>query len=277
MQVRSLGYRTDLFFAGYSGEITDCGDYLVIRTPSNPTFYWGNYLLFPRPPGSGDERRWRRLFQGEIGPYPEIAHQAFGWDSVSGDLGVVQPFLNAGFRLNRAAVLTAGHLKPVERTAEEVTMLPLSGDDDWAQALENQIDCRDPEHEETGYRVYKQRQMDGFRQMAGAGMGTWYGAFVGPRLVGDLGIFHSRAVGRYQSVGVHPDFRRRGIGRSLVVQSGRHALENFGLQTLVIVADLDSAAQRLYQAAGFEKTELQVGLEWWLPPPGPSQTVPGAA
>lgn len=57
MQVRSLGYRTDLIFPAFDGQITDRGDYLVVRTPSNPTFYWGNFLLFDRPPGDGDFER----------------------------------------------------------------------------------------------------------------------------------------------------------------------------------------------------------------------------
>jgi hypothetical protein len=39
MKVQSLGYRTDLIFPTFEGQITDRGDYLVIRTPSNPTFY----------------------------------------------------------------------------------------------------------------------------------------------------------------------------------------------------------------------------------------------
>ena len=46
MLVRSLGYRTDLMISAINGEVTDRGDYLVIRTPSNPTYYWGNFLLY---------------------------------------------------------------------------------------------------------------------------------------------------------------------------------------------------------------------------------------
>jgi hypothetical protein len=48
MNLKSLGYRTDLIFASFDGEITDRGDYLAIRSPTNPDFYWGNFLLFSR-------------------------------------------------------------------------------------------------------------------------------------------------------------------------------------------------------------------------------------
>src|SRR5512136_2547675 len=107
MHVHSLGYRTDLIFPCFDGLILDHGNYLVIRTPSNPTFYWGNFLLFADPTGEGDLEEWKALFAREIGTPPEVRHFAFGWDSVQGETGMVQPFLDAGFNLSRSIVLTA--------------------------------------------------------------------------------------------------------------------------------------------------------------------------
>ena len=72
MEVRSLAYRTDLIFPTFDGEIFDRGNYLVIRTPSNPTFYWGNFLLFDQPPSKGDYSRWQEKFVEEIAKrYPD--------------------------------------------------------------------------------------------------------------------------------------------------------------------------------------------------------------
>ena len=46
MQVTSLGFQTDLALRALEGaEVTDRGDYTVVRSPDNPTFWWGNYLL----------------------------------------------------------------------------------------------------------------------------------------------------------------------------------------------------------------------------------------
>jgi hypothetical protein len=49
----------------------------------------------------------------------------------------------------------------------------------------------------------------------------------------------------------------------MVFQAGYQAKAKYGLHTLVIVADQDSAAARLYESVGFQPTEKQVGLEWW--------------
>lgn len=263
MQIKSLGYRTDLIFPRFEGEITDRGNYLVIRTPTNPHFYWGNYLLFDRPPGEGDFKRWRDLFAREIGSPPQVTHQVFGWDTIHGEKGFIEPFLAAGFQAIHTEVLTAQQIHPPARPHPGVTVRPLRTTADWEQAIENQVRCREPEHSEDGHRRFKQRQFACYRRMAEAGLGEWFGAFLGEQLVADLGIYHDGELGRYQNVETHPDYRRQGIAGTLVYQASCYALEQFHLKGLVIVADYEGAPARLYRSLGFEYREQQVGLEWW--------------
>lgn len=261
MNVRSLGYRTDLIFAAFNGQVIDRGDHLVVRTPSNPTFYWGNFLLFEMPPQKGDFERWRRLFAAEIGAFPTVRHETFGWDVTSGEVGEVAPFLNHGFKLGRSTVLAATELRPPEQPAAGLLIRPLETQEDWRLALENQVLCRETAYEEAGYREFKERQMPDYRSMSAAGHGAWFGAFSDGDLVADLGIFHDGTVARYQNVETHPGHRRQGIAGSLVYHAGQYALTNFGVETLVIVADHESAASRLYRSLAFDPRELQVGLE----------------
>ncbi len=263
MNIKSLGYRTDLIFHAFDGEIIDRGDYLVLRTPTNPTFYWGNFLLFSQPPREGDFREWRYIFAQEIGAPPEVEHQVFGWDSPEGELGVVQPFLQAGFRPVRYVVLTSSEPCRPARPADLVSIRALKTAAEWEQAIDNQVVCREPEFEEGGYRVFRERQMDRYRKMVASGLGDWFGAFVGQRLVADLGLFHDESLGRFQSVQTHPDFRRHGIAGTLIFEASRQARAAYDLHTLVIVAEQVSSPARLYESLGFEPTEKQVGLEWW--------------
>jgi ribosomal protein S18 acetylase RimI-like enzyme len=263
MRLGSLGYRTDLIFHTFDGEVRDRGEYLLVRTPANPGFYWGNFLLFSHPPQVGDCTRWRDLFARELGAPPETQHQVFGWDSPEGALGEVKPFLQTGFRLVRDSVLTCREAQPPASLAQEVTVRALKGESDWEQALDLQVVCREPEFSQREYREFRQRELARYRAMAAAGRGDWYGAFHGPRLVADLGLFHQEGLGRFQSVETHPDFRRRGIAGTLVYQAGRYAVAEYKLQMLVIVAEQDSDAERLYRSLGYQPTEKQVGLEKW--------------
>lgn len=268
MHVRGLGYRTALIFPRFNGEVTDRGDYTVIRTPSNPTFHWGNYLLFADAPGPGDYDRWRGLFHKEIGPIATVGHYAFGWDRTDGQAGEVAPFEASGFSVSKSVVLTAREVARPGRYNDEAVVRPLRDDDaEWEAAIQNQIACRGPEYELEGYTVYKRRQMADYRAMVRAGLGHWFGAFLGGRLAGDFGVFADgegdERLARFQQVGVHPDYRRRGVCHAMIHQASERALREMGAKTLVMVADPDYHAARIYESVGFRPAERQVELSWW--------------
>jgi GNAT superfamily N-acetyltransferase len=263
MQIQSLGYRTDLIFPKFDGQILDRGSYLVILTPTNPTFYWGNFLLFPNPPGSGDLENWKAIFSREIRPQVKSEHFAFGWDTTTGELGQVQPFLDEGFNINQSLVLATRQVKIPPKYNQEVVIRPLSETWEWEQATQNQIACRPPGHSLEDYQVFKRDQMQRYRQMSHAGLGLWFGAFLGEQLVAELGVFTSGKLGRFQQVGTHPAYRRQGICGALVYQASQYALERMKIETLVMVADENYHAAKIYESIGFESKEHQVGLDWW--------------
>ena len=96
--------------------------------------------------------------------------------------------------------------------------------------------------------------------MTEAGTATWFGAFEGDRLVSSLGLVHDDELARYQSVGTLPAFRGRGLASALVERAGRHALDDLGVRRLVMVADPEYLAIRIYRALGFDDSETQVQL-----------------
>lgn len=263
MQPRSLGYRTDLIFPAFDGQILDRGDYLVILTRSNPTFFWGNFLLFSAPPKPGDLEKWKALFAREIGTQIQAGHYAFGWDTVSGEQGCVEPFVADGFNLSQNVVLATQQVKIPPKYNPHVTVHPLESDADWEQAIQNQIACREAGHTLEHYTRFKRDQMQRYRQMSAAGLGHWFGAFLGEQLTAELGLFKSGRLGRFQQVGTHPTYRRQGICGALVYQASRYGFEHMGLETLVMVADENYHAAKIYESIGFTPQEHQVGLDWW--------------
>ena len=263
MEVQSLGYRTDLIFPKFDGQILDRGSYLVILTPTNPTFYWGNFLLFRNPPEEGDLEKWKAIFSKEISSQITVEHFAFGWDTVKGELGEVKPFLDEGFNLHQSVVLSTEQVTLPPKYNQDVVVRALRKDWEWEQATENQIACRPPEHSLDDYQVFKRDQMLRYRQMTWSGLGLWFGAFLGKQLVAELGVFGTGGIGRFQQVGTHPDYRRRGICGTLVYEASRYALDDLKIGTLVMVADENYHAAKIYESVGFQPKEHQVGLDWW--------------
>ncbi|MBI2565601.1 MAG: GNAT family N-acetyltransferase [Candidatus Schekmanbacteria bacterium] len=261
MIVRSLGLQTDLLFIRFAGQVTDRGSYLVAEIPANPTYYWGNFLAMEKPPRPGDFRRWTELFEQELGGPSGVGHMTFTWDSVEGGPGDVAPFLAAGFSYDESVVLTASSVRKPAKLDSEVQVRPLVSDADWEAASQNQVACELlPLDGAPSFVMFKRRQMAMYRAMADAGLGYWFGAFLGERLVGDLGLYRDGYVGRFQSVGTHPGFRRRGICGAMVFAVSSFALERMGLETLVMSADERYHAALIYETVGFRPAERNGGL-----------------
>jgi GNAT superfamily N-acetyltransferase len=266
MNLRSLGYRTDLIFARFSGEITDCGHYMVVRTPSNPTFYWGNFVLFDRSPTSGDVEDWLEVFAREI---PYAKHIAIGWDGQ--EPGHTQAFVQAGLEFDPTIVMTARAIHAPPKVNLKATYRTLESDQDWDDLLGLRMACNDDGYEPVAHRVYLEGKIHEYRLMGEAGLGNWFGAFLENRIVCSMGLysdagfegnhFDGDRVARFQSVETHPDFRRRGLCGSLVHHVAKHGLEVMQAKTLVMCADPEYHAARIYESVGFRPTERQYALQ----------------
>ena len=254
MQVTSLGFRTDLALRVLEGaEITDRGDYLVVRTPDNPTFYWGNFLLLAGWPEPGTGDAWLARFAAE---FPQAEHVALGVDATREPAQVPPEFLAAGLEFERATVLSCAAVQPPPRQNTEAEVRRLESDDDWEQSRDLGIRC-------FGYDgSYLERRAGARRRMTRAGRAAWFGAFEGGRLLAQLGVCDVGAgLARYQDVETDPAARRRGLAGTLVWRAGRYAAEAFGAGTLVIVADPAEGAIRVYRSCGFADAQGQFSFQ----------------
>lgn len=194
---------------------------------------------------------WKEIFLKEFSNSPEVKHFTFLWDSPQEGSGDVSEFQKEGFQVDFSVVLTAGKVRPPKRVNAALEIRVLSSDSNWKAATENQILSKSANFKETEFRVFKERQMARYWEMDARGLGHWFGAFLEGKLVGDLGIFKEGTIGRFQSVETHPDFLRQGICGTLVYRSAQFAFEKMGVKNLVMVADENYHAARIYESVGF--------------------------
>jgi ribosomal protein S18 acetylase RimI-like enzyme len=259
MATISLGYRTDLMLLGLQGSVIEQrAGYQVIRTPANPTFHWGNFLLFDRPPAPGTVPSWTRTFALE---FPSAEHVAVGVDGTSGDAGDEVELSAAGLEAERSTVLTAAATTPPPRPNQIAQFRMLGSDADWEAALDLQEAVHsygDPE----GWQGFNGRRLLAMRQMQAQGFGAWFGAFHAGRMVSGLGVYgDGSGVVRFQNVDTHPEHRNQGLAGTLVHEASRHAQQEMAAQTQVIVADQTGTAIRIYRSVGFRDAETQVQLQ----------------
>jgi len=254
----SLGYRTDLMLLQLSGSVlTDEGDYVVVRTPANPTFWWGNYLLFRTPFAPGDAVAREQTFRRE---FPDAEHLALGVDTIDGVPGSEDELKALGLEIDRSTVMTATEVRKPARPNETSQYRYLSSDDDWEKLLELSLTCATMKVDEQ-YRVFSRRRMEAERSLCEAGNAKWFGAFDGDRLQASLGLASDGSgVARFQNVQTRPDDRNQGIASTLVHRASRYGFDELGAHTLVMVADPGYLAIRIYRSLGFGDNEVQLGM-----------------
>jgi len=274
-----LGFRSELIFHRANGEVVDLRAVhgcRLIRTPSNPSFFWGNYLLFDRAPRTGDADRWEKLFEELIARLqPESTHRAFGWiEDAPGD---VDQFVAAGYRCNDAVVMQSREIPDVPPPTIDATLRSLALDGDaaereWAALMDLYMATRSAEFDEASYLPFARRSIERWRALAKAGRGGWFGAFVSgdegnPRLAAALGLYAEREpengerIARFQSVMTAETDRRRGLCRALIATAMRHVQAALAVDRFVIVAAAGEMPERLYASVGFAVAGMQRGVQ----------------
>ena len=259
MNVQSLGFRTDLALLERAGStIEDCGDHLVVRTPSNPTFYWGNFLLLDHVPPADRVDGWLDRF---VAALPGARHRSFGFDAPQASLADLAPFADRELDVDVSTVMTATSVHAPAHPNGEADYRTLESDDDWTRSVELTLACND-EYEPVSHRTFVERRAASNRALVEAGHGAWFGAFLEGELVSQMGLVAAGpALARFQLVETHPDVRGRGLAGTLVHHVSTYGFDTLGAETLVMVADPEYLAIRIYRSVGFSDAESQLQAE----------------
>lgn len=259
--IKNIGYLTDTIFHDRHGFVEEHADYFTIRTPTNPTFWFGNYLLFKRAPAAGDFGKWmeihREVFRGSLN------HVTIGWDEPTP--GFIDEFIAAGFRTSNGLALSMNSYGGEAAINPTITVRPLRETSEWEAMLEQQmvIDREDFGYPEDG-GFFRRTEMKSLKAMAEEERGHWWGAFDGPELVGGMGLYFdvSRTVGRFQYVTTRSTHRRQRVCTTLLDQVVRYAFESVKVQQLVICtgADDDNPAIPTYRNFGFREAVRSYAL-----------------
>lgn len=283
MRVADLrpGWRTDFTMHGVAAEVAERDDCIVVRTPGNPGFYWGNCLLLDEAPRDDALARWLRRFDDEIAArQPASRHVAIGVNTpYAGEQ--LPAWTAAGFALHVNAVmrLEPGALQappPPKRAPVTVRPIVWSGPGAEIEAIV-ELECADTHgFEPVGYRAYRRRLFDHCARLHERGQCEWFGVWVGEPgqavLAADCGLLRDRAepgaTGRFQRVATHPAWRRLGLCSALVHHVSRHALQAWGVAEVIMVADPEDVAIGIYRSLGYRAFER----EWCLERRAPEDT-----
>ena len=135
-------------------------------------------------------------------------------------------------------------------------------DTDWEMSFNNQVLCRDEDTNESlaDHMTFKRKQLREYRLMWEKGLCEWYGIFIKNQMVADMGVFFVDGVGNCQDVGTAPEYRKQGICGSAVYKISKRLFKSKKVHTMIMTADENYHAARIYESVGFKPSEKSVCL-----------------
>ncbi len=254
MTLRSFGLQSDLVSMQGVSTLETHPRGIIMRTPSEPTYWCGNVLI--KQDHVIEPEADIAFFKAQ---FPACAHVKILWDTPCPSIASLHGVFPDGYEVDSYDVLTlSGRVVDVD-APQGIVLRVLESDADWAasETLASEIAIAEgflPEvHDPFLRRRYEVR-----RAQIVEGLGAWFVAFEGDKLVAHMGLFHTETVARYQAVETRATHRRRGICAALLSYVSGWAASFAPDAVQVIVAEADSDAGRLYRRQGFVLTETNV-------------------
>jgi RimJ/RimL family protein N-acetyltransferase len=275
------GWRSAFILHRFDGVVLQRDDCTVVRTPANPLYYWGNFLLLPEAPRDGELAHWRARFEAEITALqPASRHVAIGINRQTRP-EPLPGWLADGFEIIEDAVLRLQpdqllpparaargdiHFRPLDLAREQETIVALQCEDDHGL---------DP----AGFAEHRRRQMARYAAMAERGQAAWFGVWCDGVLAADCGLMRESPgrggapMGRFQHVSTHPAWRRRGLCSALVHAVSAWGFRHWALSELLMCADPHDVAIGIYESLGYRR----MASEWRLQRLAPQDAAARAA
>ncbi|PIE12074.1 MAG: GNAT family N-acetyltransferase [Rhodobacterales bacterium] len=246
MTLRSLGIASDILVGGTSQVIESHTDRMVLRTPEQPSYWFGNCVTFRGY--SGDKDADISQFRAD---FPQAPHICIQWDVPDLDADLSEWGAD-GFQIDDTDVLVLDRLIRFPMP-EGIAVRRVERAADWAQVadLQHRTGVEEDGHPEAAHLDYVERRFDAHRAASGAGRAKWFGAFDGDLLVADMGLYSDGKIARFQSVETRPSHRGRGICAALVGEVAARAVAVH----VVMIADRNGAPGRIYRRCGFRPSE----------------------
>ncbi len=241
-------------------EVEDRGDHLVVRSPREPGYWWGNLVLLGDAPAVRRCRDWEHVF---MTCHPDAKHRAFGVDGVSGESSGCEDLVQQGCALDVSDVMTATAVREPPHPQRRAVCRPLdlTRAADFGAALAVRL-ANAARPLPAGHEEFLVRRMQTMRAVQLAGHGRWFGAFLDGEMRAGLGLVtDGSGVARFRSVDTRPDSRGQGLAGTLVHHAATYGFEVLRATVLVIVADPGDVAISVYRSVGFATAEKQVTLE----------------
>jgi GNAT superfamily N-acetyltransferase len=270
-QFHSLALQSETALWATRGSIVPRLGYWVVRTPSDPTYFYGNLLLLPEAPLAETIPLWQARFAEEFAS--TVQHTTLWWDTGELSPVAVREFNHRGFTVETTEVLRRDPGLPWPAAATplgpDIHIREISASE---TPLLAELADRLSDRHDAVFMTFLQRRARWQAQLIQRGLAHFFACFADQRVVASLGIFGHDGLARYQDVQTDAAYRRRGLATALVGLAGQHHAVAAATM-LTIHTEPNSDAARLYRQLGFGLVETTTSVCRYPRSFGPNDTV----
>ena len=107
--IKSLALKTNLIFHQFESEITQHNGYTIIKTPSRPNYFWGNYLITENKiKTQNDLDHIIKIYRSHFPDNRRYITIAF--DNTDGDMGIESIIKDNDFKIYQNKVLSTNEV-----------------------------------------------------------------------------------------------------------------------------------------------------------------------
>ncbi len=242
----SPGWKTDLDILALGGsEIEKFDDHIVVKTPTNPEYHWGNCVLVLDPASVDMSVRWVQRYRSVFAHNEWIA---IGLPQMPSN---VAAWKEQGIVLEQLDVLSTSSLPKSHSLPDGYTSRHFE-EQDWETLTRREISTLLAEggYEPAATEAFAIESNASRQRWCSSGDAAWFGAYHEDELVASLGIVKCGTAARYQSVETDEAHRRKGLASHLLGLAASWSQKQ-GCESWVIVTEETNAAGRVYRRAGF--------------------------
>lgn len=216
----------------------------VVRDPRYPLIFSANLAWVERLPRGGIEEVLAdldRAFEGTA-----VRHRHVVFEDAQAAFEAQETFAGRGFRpLGELTMAMLG--LPTCITNPDLTVRAVGADapeDDYRRLRMRMF-------EGVGYSQEESRQLYGIARERGAALGqTDYVGYVGGAPAGIISLWPRGRFGWIQDVATMPEFRGRGVARTMLFDVSKRALSE-GCEYTLLLTDLFDSPQAMYKTLGY--------------------------
>lgn len=252
--IQSLGIKKGFLLFKHISEVISRDDYIVIKTPSNKKYISANFILFKNPPTESSLKEWPSIFQKEFAK-ENMNHIKLEWDNALRNDYVIEKFIKGGFELEHYETLTLGKLVQPKFLNNQIVVQEIDYEYDWTKVIEDQMLFKPDSLSTEYYKDFSEKLMDAYHMLITKKLCEWFGAYIGNKLVGSLGILWSNELAGFQRMVVAPENRNQGVCSTLIYTVTDWILNNLKVDHIVIWSEKNSSASKIYDSCGYRFQE----------------------